>query len=131
MKEARLKVLLLDYLKKNGWYARKMNPFGNAGFPDIFAFKNGIFLGLELKQAETFTAAEKAFTKIQRKNCSDILKAGGKFILLASGRKKVFGYLWEYVGTESVAQFTFSTLDLPKFLKKFESFVIQRRGESC
>jgi len=86
MKESYFKKKLMTDLKAAGFFTKKMNPQGNAGFPDILAL-NDIFFGIELKQCSSLDNLFTRWTEIQRHNAKQILRAGGLYVLAGTTSK--------------------------------------------
>lgn len=98
MKESRLKDLLLNDLKHNGVYARKMLATGNAGFPDVIAHGNRKFLPIEAKTMHGAGSMEKlvkGWTPIQIHEARLLIISGADFMLVGSDdNRNVFALMW-------------------------------------
>lgn len=88
MKESRLKTLMLTDLKSVGWYARRCSVMGVAGFPDLIAAKNGKFVAIELKQANSFEQLRARQTTIQKYHEDEIAHAGNVYMLIGSAKDR-------------------------------------------
>jgi len=98
MKESTLKRKIIPKLNAEGFRAKKFIAIGNAGEPDIEAFRIPLLWGIELKQAESgseMITNTKKWTPIQRQRAVEILNAGGGYALVGSTKKnKIVCYFW-------------------------------------
>lgn len=84
---------LKPLLVKEGWLHERM-AFNSVGQTDCFAFKNGVFIGIELKSltAKTidgcFAELKRKHTPIQQRWRDKIVKAGGMHYLMGTDRKR-------------------------------------------
>jgi len=89
MKEEPFKRKIMADVVSIAGYARKLSPYGNAGFPDLLIVKNRT-LHIEAKQAQNHAAMFKKISvsnplqNIERKK---IIHAGGNYWLAGSTKK--------------------------------------------
>ena len=98
MKESRLKVVVKELLKGIGFRAKKFFPYGNAGEPDIEAYRAPVLWGIEMKRGESPSAImnpKTGWKPIQRVKALEILNAGGAYCLLATGTRRVFAWYFD------------------------------------
>jgi len=82
MKESYLKVKLFREMRKRNIYFFRAVVTGVAGVPDIVVCCKGKFVGLELKNSNSFEATMKKWTPIQRYTARKIIEAGGFYTIL-------------------------------------------------
>lgn len=70
MKEQDLQTKIIKYLKKDGWEVVKTILLSKNGYPDLFAFKKGITIFIEVKKPNGVRA------KIQEYRINELKKQG-------------------------------------------------------
>ena len=86
MKESKVKTYLVNQLIKRGWFVRLIIKTNNPGDPDLFTYKDGITVWIEMKKAGRETEPLQEYRK------KEIISFGMQCICIA-GIKEAKDYL--------------------------------------